>query len=76
MLETEIKFVKKIYVISYPMRWFLYQTICMVANITEALRNYYNKIETVGRGKVCGKKRRIRRAHMGDEERFHVGQAK
>ena len=34
---------------SYPMRWFLYQTICKLANITEAFPNYYDKIKTVGR---------------------------
>jgi hypothetical protein len=50
MLETEVKFMKKIYVVSYLMRCFLYQTICRLANITEEFRNYYNKIETVGRG--------------------------
>jgi hypothetical protein len=26
------------------------------------------KIETVGRGKVCGNRRRYKRAHLGDEE--------
>jgi hypothetical protein len=40
----------------------------MLANITEALLNYYNKMKTVGWGKVCGNRRRIRRAHLGDEE--------
>jgi len=43
MLQTEVKFVNKIYVISYPMLWFLYQTICMLANITEVFCNYNNK---------------------------------
>ena len=27
------------------MRWFLYQTICMLANITLVWRNYCNKIK-------------------------------
>ena len=45
----------------------------MLANITEVLFNYYNKIETVGSGKISRNSRTFRRAHMGDEERVRLG---
>jgi hypothetical protein len=57
------------------MRWFLCQTICILTNITEASLNYYNKLETVGMGDVCGNRGRLKRAHLGDEERVQIRQA-